>query len=421
MPQVSVVIPCYNQGHFLAETLASVYAQTYDDLEIIVVNDGSTDPLTLAALATLAHPLVRIIHRDNGGLATARNTGIAAAQGEYILPLDADDLIEPEYLSQAVAVLAGDPEVGIVYCRARLFGAVATEWLLPDYSLAEMLRDNVIFCTALFRRADWEAVGGYDAGMIYGWEDYDFWLSLIERGRKVVKLAEILFAYRVSSDSMVRSKEKWQKVAMFARVFRRHAELFGSHIEVWVEAVLAAGEAYYTSRLYIDYGAGLSDADSISRKVDRGTGQLDFQLPVGKTIQALRFDPADAPVIVGITAITGETETGVEMALGDFSHNALEAADGLLYFDHDDPQIFLDLPAASLSRLRTIRISLTFVAFGAEAIGGIAERQKKTIADLTSEIRQGQQFGLIRGLPRILARRSGESLATYLGRLLDLS
>ena len=242
MPSVSVVIPCYNQGQYLREAVDSVREQTLQDFEILVVNDGSTDQFTLAVFAELQDSGIAVIHTANQGLASARNNGISKATGKYILPLDADDFIAPRYLEHAVAVLESCPETGIVYCRARLFGAVETDWNLPEYSLAEMLQDNVIFCTAMFRRSDWELVGGYDPGMVYGWEDYDFWLSLIERGRGVYQIPETLFHYRVASDSMVRSKEKWQKTAMFKRIFERHCELFTAHIEIWIDRLLTSRE-----------------------------------------------------------------------------------------------------------------------------------------------------------------------------------
>ena len=197
MPKVSVIIPCFNQGAFLDEAVDSVLAQTFVDLEIIVVNDGSTDASTRHKLNTYRRDKTRVVTTDNQGLAAARNNGIAAAAGDYILPLDADDRIAPRYIEEAVAVLEAEPDTGIVYCQARLFGAVEADWLLPPYSIDEMLRDNVIFCSALFRRADWEPVGGYDTGMVYGWEDYEFWLSLIERGKAVRRQSGAVAAEQV--------------------------------------------------------------------------------------------------------------------------------------------------------------------------------------------------------------------------------
>ena len=185
MATVSVIIPCYNQGQFVDEAVISVLDQGVEDLEIIIINDGSTDPYTNDILSDYKRENVTVIVTDNNGLAAARNTGIEVATGKYILPLDADDKIGQGYVEKAVSLLEKNPDLGIVYCQASLFGAVETDWDLPVYSLEAMLIDNVIFCSAFFRREDWLEVGGYDVGMIYGWEDYSFWLSLIERDREV--------------------------------------------------------------------------------------------------------------------------------------------------------------------------------------------------------------------------------------------
>ncbi|MCK5662526.1 MAG: glycosyltransferase family 2 protein, partial [Thiotrichaceae bacterium] len=168
MSKVSVIIPCFNQGRYVLETLTSVLNQTYPNIEVIIINDGSDDKDTTSILSRVDLGNVQVIHTTNQGLAAARNNGIQEACGDFILPLDADDLIAPGYVKQAVDVFKKNKDVGIVYCRARLFGTVTTKWLLPPYSLKEMLLDNVIFCSALFRKSDWEAVGGYDIGMIYG-------------------------------------------------------------------------------------------------------------------------------------------------------------------------------------------------------------------------------------------------------------
>ena len=133
MPTVSVVIPCFNQGHFVDEAVDSILAQSFDDVEIIIVNDGSTDGHTNRLLQNYPKERARVLTTANQGLAAARNNGIAAAQGTYILPLDADDRILPGYLAKAVTELDKDPAVGIVYCRAALFGAVETAWNLPEY------------------------------------------------------------------------------------------------------------------------------------------------------------------------------------------------------------------------------------------------------------------------------------------------
>lgn len=226
MPKVSVVIPCYNQGIYLDEAVDSVLAQTCRDFEIIVVDDGSNDEETRRLLAGYQRPRTRVIHTANRGLAMARNSGIAAAGGAYILPLDADDRIGREYLARAIAVLDNRPEIGIVYCRAEKFGSEHGPWHAADFSLRRMLLGNQIFCSALFRREDWQRTGGYDPGMAAGWEDWDFWLSLLELGREVWRIPEVLFFYRVKDVSMASSMDVSKKVAMHLHVMRNHPALF---------------------------------------------------------------------------------------------------------------------------------------------------------------------------------------------------
>lgn len=380
MGMVSVVIPCYNQGQFIIETLNSVRAQTFADIETVIVNDGSTDGKTDKVLAGLDDGSVSVIRTENRGLAAARNTGIEAAAGKYILPLDADDTIEPTYIEKAVAVLEADAKTGIVYCRASLFGAVETEWDLPDYSLERMLLDNIIFCSALFRRDDWLVVGGYDEGMIYGWEDYSFWLSLIERGRKVYRIPERLFNYRVASDSMVRSREKWQKIEMFKRIYLHHQKLFADHIEVWIDAVLDARDDYCTSRLYVDCGRGISDAASVSRKVEAGTRLIVFDIGEYDQIVALRFDPVDTFAIVRIERIDIVYNSGRRKRIGRVEANELYNVDGTLFFDTDDPQCYFpELGEEQLRGAVAVEVCLQFSALGEKALRELVEFQKNRL------------------------------------------
>lgn len=385
MPKVSVVIPCYNHGRYLDEAIDSVLAQTFDDFEIVVVDDGSTEAFTIDLLRGYHRKKTRVLHTVNMGLAAARNTAIAAALGQYILPLDADDRIEPTYLERAVAVLDRDPQVAIVYCRARLFGAVESEWLLPDYTLERMLLDNVIFCSAVFRRGDWTAIGGYDPGMVYGWEDYDFWLGIIERGGQVVRLPEILFCYRVASDSMVRSKEKWQKVEMFVRIFRRHQQLFADNIGVWLDNLLDVRDRYHSSRLYVDCGAGISDETSVVRKIDAGTRVIVFDLGAYTDIVALRLDPVDTWAVLEFGAITLEYDQQQPRRLTEVSSNALYRKDDMLYFDTSDPQCFFPtLSPQDYRGLRRVTVELRFEAMAEDALQRLVAFQKEQLQENSS-------------------------------------
>ena len=233
---VSVIIPCYNSGHYLEDAVASVMNQTYSGWEIVIVDDGSTDADTLAGLRALEarqDPRIRIIRQRNAGPAAARNTAIAHTTGKYILPLDADDTIEASYMAQAIPVLEHDTGIGIVYCKARKFGLEPIPWELPPFSYEQMAIDNVIFCTAFFRRDDWGAVGGYSEALRHGAEDYDFWLKILKLGRKVYQIGDVLFNYRVHEHSRTfRFRQNTEcLVATYATIFRNNIEYFARHAE----------------------------------------------------------------------------------------------------------------------------------------------------------------------------------------------
>lgn len=232
-PLVSVVIPCYNAGVELDEAVRSALAQTWPSIEVIVVDDGSTNPATLAMLHDARWPRTRILHKGNGGPASARNMAIRNANGQYILPLDADDLIDSTYVEKAVRVLASRPEVGIVYCRAMKFGAENGPWELPPYTLRELVIDNVIFVTSLFRREDWERVGGFSESLKLGVEDYDFWVKIVALGREVHQIDEFLFHYRVGHLSRTTgfSSDRTAIVKTYAEIFRGNRDFYARHAE----------------------------------------------------------------------------------------------------------------------------------------------------------------------------------------------
>ncbi len=242
MPKVSVIIPCFNQGAYLDEAVDSVLAQTFEDLEIVVVDDGSTDPATVAKLAAYERPKTRVVHTPNLGLPGARNLGIRESRGAYLLPLDADDRIAPTYVEQAAAVLDASPGTGIVYCRAELFGDEEGPWALPPFRLPDGLVSPCIFASALFRRSDWEAAGGYCETMRSGLEDHDLWLSLLERGAAVHRLDETLFHYRRTAASMSRHYTPEQLHALLDACIRRHRPLFERHFEGICHLAFDAGE-----------------------------------------------------------------------------------------------------------------------------------------------------------------------------------
>lgn len=242
MEKVSVIMPCYNDGKYIEEAVASIRMQTYHDIELIIINDGSDDPLTLSVLKKLGENGAMVLTSNHLGPSAARNAGIGKASGKYIMPLDADDTIEPDYIEKAVAVLDKYDSVGIVYCHADLFGKKSGSWNLPDYSLKNMLVDNVIFVTALFRREDWQKIGGFSSAMKNGLEDYDFWLSIMELGREVYQLPETLFHYRIKSASRTTKLMDDASVLKetYRTIYERHTALFSRYKDEYAIALREA-------------------------------------------------------------------------------------------------------------------------------------------------------------------------------------
>lgn len=234
-PIVSIIMPCYNDGAYLMQAVQSCQAQTLPDWELIIVDDGSTDPTTLQVLGELSSDKIVLLHTAHVGPSGARNHAIQHARGRYILPLDADDYIAPEYLMLATKILDEQPDAGIVYCHAELLGEANGPWQLPPYSLEHFLVDNCIFITALFRKEDWEYCGGFCTDFRHGLEDYDFWLSLVEMNRQVIQLPDTLFFYRIKPAS--RSTELHasiqHSVETYELLYHRHKALFHSNIDCY--------------------------------------------------------------------------------------------------------------------------------------------------------------------------------------------
>jgi len=240
MPRVSIIIPCFNAGEFLDESVNSALAQTYKDIEIIIADDCSVTEHTKEKLKSYNNPLITVIHLPHRGLASTRNSGIKRAKGDLILPLDADDRIDPTYVEKAVAVMDSDSKIGIVYARISLFGEQNEEPEVEEYSLESLLLNNMIVCCSMFRKKDWAKVGGYNTNMTKGYEDWDLWISLAGLGRKVYRLPEALFFYRIRNGSMLASMTPTDIIDMRLRIMKNHKELYARHQDAWLKALLRA-------------------------------------------------------------------------------------------------------------------------------------------------------------------------------------
>ena len=231
-PKVSIIVPCYNQAQYLTEALQSVLEQTYGNWECIIVNDGSPDNTKEVAQEWVKKDSRFIyLFKENGGLSSARNAGIAIAEGEFILPLDADDRIGKDYTLLTMKVFQEDPDLKLVYCKAEKFGEESGSWNLSVFSLFELARQNMIFCSALYRKEDWSRVDGYDENMIFGLEDWEFWIAILKNGGEVKCLDEVEFYYRISENSMARTVNIKHKEFSEKYVSKKHLDFLISNYD----------------------------------------------------------------------------------------------------------------------------------------------------------------------------------------------
>jgi glycosyltransferase involved in cell wall biosynthesis len=235
--RVSIIIPCYNYARFLPDAVASVIAQTFEDWELIVVDDGSTDETsTIARRLIERHPdrRIRVFQQPNAGPAAARNTGADHSIGAYLLFLDADDMLAPTLLEHAAAILSEQPAVGFVYSGMRLFGQDRHEWPSAAFDLQRLALDNYVLPHALVRRSAWEQVGGFDtARSLWGFEDWDFWLRVAVSGWLGWHIAEPLVFYRRHGHSLSDGIQREYAWNVRAQLICKHPALYGPRLLAW--------------------------------------------------------------------------------------------------------------------------------------------------------------------------------------------
>ncbi len=236
-PLVSIIIPCYNQGKYLQEAVNSVLDSTYKNIEIIVINDGSY--LDVDFLKSFSALKTRIIHQENQGVINSKNKGILEAKGKYILSLDADDKIHCEFIEKAVKVFENNNNIGMVYCDAEFFGNKTRRWKLEEYKFPNILHKNVIFNSALFKKTDWEKIGGYKAEMELGCEDWELWISFIENGLTPHKIPEVLFYCRKEENLRTYNATKLLTfIKIRKNIIKLHKDLYKKNITKVLSPIL---------------------------------------------------------------------------------------------------------------------------------------------------------------------------------------
>lgn len=239
-PLVSIIVPCYNQAQYLDEALQSIIQQTYSNWECIIVNDESKDNTEEIAKQWIKKDSrFKYLFQNNAGVCVARNVAILNSKGEFILPLDADDKIGKNYIELAIEEFLKNKYLKVIYCKAEKFGMLNGLWNLKPFSLHNLALNNIIFNSAIFKRNDWELVGGYDVNMKYGREDWEFWISILKNGGMVLQLDVIGFYYRIKHVSREKNINEIQIKKIYKYLSLKHTDFYvnqlGSFVELYNE------------------------------------------------------------------------------------------------------------------------------------------------------------------------------------------
>lgn len=262
-PRLSVIIPCHDDGDDLLDAVASV-ERNAPAAELVIVDDGSTQPRTRQVLAALREAGHRVIEQPHSGLSAARNLGIAASSGDSLLPLNAGNRLLPGFAAEAVALLDADPAAGVVYGDRRELGAGSGALAVPELELPRMLWSNTIDACAVMRRAVWSEVGGYDVAFTE-WAEWDFWLGAAKRGWRFVHLPRPAFESRVRADSMYqRFLRRNNDPPALRRLYDKHRDLVSEHA---AETLIVAHAE--RRRLLGDLQSLRASRDAIQTGIDR--------------------------------------------------------------------------------------------------------------------------------------------------------
>ena len=243
---LSIVIPYYNLGTTLPETIESIKESTYDKYEIIIVNDGSTDEESIKVLDQYKEDKkIRIINIENKGLANARNVGAKEAKGEFVAFIDADDKIDKTFYTKAINILHQYKNVSYVYSWVQYFEGSTAVWPTFNVHIPYLLCANMLAAFVVIRKNDFLNFGQNRIKMEYGMEDYDGWVSLAEHGCLGVSIPEKLNLYRIRKDSMSRQFNKKMRIYLYETSREGHEKLFEKYSKDIYMLLLTNGQPYY--------------------------------------------------------------------------------------------------------------------------------------------------------------------------------
>lgn len=235
-PHISVVIPCYNDGKYLPETIAILKQQTFTNFEIIVVNDGSTDEATIAYLNTLeTDPQIQVIHQANARMSAARNTGAKHAKGDYIAALDADDYFDNTFFAKALAVFEKEPQTAVVTSYIRYFGNKKGSSKPRGGTAANFLFSNQCPACAMVKKTVWDEVGGYDEAMKMGYEDWEFYIRIAQKNWNVHVIPEHLLYYRQTNKSTLANDTIPNRAALIGYIVDKHKDWYLANLKTLID------------------------------------------------------------------------------------------------------------------------------------------------------------------------------------------
>ena len=236
---VTVIIPCYNDGQYIMEALQSLYYQTLLPEKIIVVDDGS-NVITRKILSSINHPLVQVIYQENKGVSAARNLAISIAETDYIANLDADDYYEPTFIEKAVVVLNQDQEVVAVSSYHRIFnGSDSIEIVTPlGGKLKDFIVKNNCSSNTMFRKKAWLTVGGFDEKMKEGYEDWEFWIAVLKKGGEIHILQEVLSHYRIKAVSRDQNALQKHDFELRKYIYYKHKGVYEANLDFYILQLL---------------------------------------------------------------------------------------------------------------------------------------------------------------------------------------
>jgi glycosyltransferase involved in cell wall biosynthesis len=232
LPLVSIIMPTFNRADLIGESLDSVLSQSYLNWECIIVDDGSTDTTESVVEAYLKKDKrFRYFYKENGGAAVARNFAIKNSSGIYILPLDSDDLIHSTYIEKGINIFQKNPQLKIVYGLAEKFGIETGKWPIPNFNYRLFLIYNMIFNSSIYKRTDFERVGGYTPKNKF--EDWDLWLKIIEKDVDIFQIQEVMYYYRTHINNSVTVKLERNQAMLEVSM----NQLFKNHIDAYLQFI----------------------------------------------------------------------------------------------------------------------------------------------------------------------------------------